>query len=989
MKLSNLFILSLLLFFSIGIAQAQEFTLSGTVTSDADKGPIPGVTVFIKGTSNGTVTNIDGKYTILLKEDDKGKTLVFNHIGMINQEFTIGDQTQLNVSMIPDMEELEEVTVVGYSSESKKLLSSSVQTVDSESLKDLPVGTLDAALAGQAAGVQINSNSGTPGGALSVRVRGVGSVNAANQPLYVIDGIPVITENSSQVSFSGQTISALSDLSPSDIESFTVLKDGAGAAIYGSRAANGVVLITTKRGASGKTKISFNAFGGVQQVYKRLDLLNKQQWFEFKNDQLGVEKYTKEYIDNYPHDTDWQNEVFRDAPMASYDLSLQGGNEKTNFYLSGSYFKQDGVIKGSGYDRTNLRANIDHHFSEKVKLGTSLQFGMSENDRIEGDQSLNAPLPNALSLPAIYPVYNEDGSYNEDGPYANPVAIANEALNKAYTYRGLGNAYLDIALLEELTFRTQVGFDYYHLREHSYDPVTTRQGASYNGLGFSANNTSINTTVNATLQYVKSFGNHKFDLLAGFSSESYNNRSNYIRGQNFSRPEFKYITSASEIIEADSYGLDRGLNSFFAKANYSYANKYIFAFSVRRDGSSKFGENNRYGTFPSASVAWRVIEEGFMSTSDFFSDFKIRGSYGLTGNDAIGDFRYQALYGSGADYNGQPGIAPTQLPNENLKWETVKQANFGIDLGFWNDRLSLTTEVYQKSTTDMLLSRPLPPTSGFSSVISNIGEMRNQGVEVLLGYEIFRKSDFNWKASLNVSTYKNEVVKLYNGQPIDNIGRGNNRIEEGSPISIFYGYKSLGVDSSTGDIVFADINGDGEITSEDRTEIGNPHPDFFGGFTNTINWKNFDMNLLLTFSVGNDIYNGTRVYLESMKGEDNQTTAILDRWREPGDVTDIPRATANDPNNNNRASNRFVEDGSYLRLKNVTLGYTLPKAFTKKVFIDKLRVYVSGQNLFTLTNYSGMDPEVNYAGDDGVRMGTDFFTYPNARVYTAGLNVSF
>ncbi|KXX69378.1 TonB-dependent receptor [Flammeovirga sp. SJP92] len=982
-------IFTAILVFSISLAYSQDFKIEGEVIGEADGLPIPGVTVFIKGTTHGTVTNLHGKYSLLVTAQDKGKLLVFNHIGMVNQEHTIGDQTTLNISMVSELEELEEVTVVGYSSTSKKLLSSSLQSVDSETLKDLPVATLDAALAGQASGVQINSNSGTPGSALSVRVRGVGSVNAANQPLYVIDGIPVITENSSQVSFSGQTISALSDLSPSDIESITVLKDGAGAAIYGSRAANGVVLINTKRGATGKTKISFNAYGGIQQVYKRLDLLNKQQWFEYKNDQLGIEKYTQEYIDNYPHDTDWQNEIYRDAPIASYDLSLQGGNEKTSFYLSGSYFDQQGVIKGSGYDRTNLRANIDHHFSERVKVGTSLQFGMSENNRIEGDQSLNAPLPNALSLPAIYPVYNEDGTYNEDGPYANPVAIANEAINKAYTYRGLGNAYLDVAIMNDLTFRTQVGFDYYNLREHSYDPVTTRQGASYNGLGFSANNTSINTTVNATLQYVKSINNHRFDVLAGFSSESYENRSNYIRAQNFSRPEFEYITSASEIIEADSYGLDRGLNSFFAKANYSYANKYIFAFSVRRDGSSKFGTNNRYGTFPSASVAWRMIEENFMKTSSLFSDFKVRGSYGLTGNDAIGDFRYQALYSSGADYNGQPGIAPSQLPNEDLKWETVKQVNFGLDLGFWGNRLTLTTDIYQKTTTDMLLSRPLPPTTGFSSVISNIGEMRNTGIEVLLAYEIFRKQDFTWKASLNVSTYRNEVLKLYNGQPIDNIGRGNNRIEEGEPISIFYGYKALGVDSSTGDMVFKDVNGDGEITAEDRTKIGNPHPDFFGGFTNTLNYKNFDLNIFFQYSVGNDIYNGTRVYLESMKGEDNQTTAILNRWRAPGDVTDIPRATANDPNNNNRASSRFVEDGSYLRLKNVTLGYTLPKKITRKAFIDRMRVYVSGQNLFTLTNYSGMDPEVNYAGDDGVRMGTDFFTYPNARVYTAGLNVSF
>ncbi|WP_082305035.1 TonB-dependent receptor [Persicobacter sp. CCB-QB2] len=964
-------------------------TIQGKVTDAGNGDALPGVAIKVKGTSYGTITDVAGAYQLELDEYPKAK-LIFTFLGMKTQEVVVGTQSRVDVQLVSDSQELDEVVVMGYSAESKRMLTTSTQVVKSDKLEDLAVGSLDAALSGQAAGVQVTQNSGTPGSALSVRVRGVGSVNAGNQPLYVIDGIPVTSENGSQVSFSGQTISALSDLNPSDIESITMLKDGAGAAIYGARAANGVVLITTKRGKNGKDVINFNAYYGIQQAWKQLDLLNKEQWFEYKNDQLGFEKYSPEYIANYEHDTDWQSEIFQVAPQANYDLSAQGGNERTSYFLSGSYFRQDGIVKGSAYERMSLRLNLDHMLSEKLKVGSSLQFTYSDTDRIEGDQSLNAPLPNALSLPAIYPVRNEDGSFNEDGPYANPVAIAENAVNKAYSYRGLGNVYLDYEIISNLNFQLKGGFDYYQLREHSYDPVTTRQGATYNGLGFNANSQSLNATVNATLRYNKQWADvHRLDVLLGWSAEQYQRRTNFLRGQNFSRPEFEYITSASEIVAADSYGLDRGINSYFSKVNYGYADRYLFTASVRRDGSSKFGNDNRYGLFPAASFAWRAIEESFLQGRKNLSNLKLRVGYGLTGNDAIGDFRYQALFSSGSDYFGQPGIRPSQLPNESLQWETVIQTNVGLDMGWWNDRLSGSFDYYIKTTEDMLLSRPLPLSSGYSSVMSNVGSMQNKGWELQLSYDVLAQSkSVYWNTSLNLASNKNEVLKLYNGQPIDNIGRGSNRIQEGSPISVFYGFEALGVDASTGDMVFADLNQDGEITTEDRTVIGNPHPELFGGWNNQLRWKGFDVQLFFQFSYGNDIYNGTRVYLESMKGADNQMTTILDRWQQPGDITDIPRATANDPNNNNRTSSRFVEDGSFLRLKNLTVGYSLPQPVLEKLHLRKCRFYVSGQNLWTLTNYSGLDPEVNYAGDDDVRLGTDFFTYPNPRVFVAGVNLT-
>jgi TonB-linked SusC/RagA family outer membrane protein len=612
----------------------------------------------------------------------------------------------------------------------------------------------------------------------------------------------------------------------------------------------------------------------------------------------------------------------------------------------------------------------------------------SLNNRVEGDQSLNGVLPNAISLPAIYPVYNEDGSYNDDGPYANPVAIANEATNEARNFRTIANIFGNFRIWKGLSFETKWAIDYLNLQEHSYDPATTRQGAKYNGLGFEATTQASNFNTYNILRYTQAIGERdELEALLGYSFERFIDRRTFIRGTDFPNPQLQYLISAANITDGSSSLVEDRINSLFGRFKYNMRNKYLFTFSMRYDGSSNFGANNKYGFFPALAAAWRISEEAFFENVTAISEFKLRASYGLTGNDQVERFASLSLFDGGANYDRNPGINPVQVPNPDLKWETTNQFDVGIDMAFFQGRIGFNFDYYYALTTDLLLERPLPLSSGYASVWENIGEMKNQGIELGVNADIIRKDKFTWTAILNLSANRNEVLKLYKGQPIPDIGRGNNYIGEGQPMGVFFGYRSLGVDPSTGNIVFDDVNGDGVITSDDRTVIGDPNPDFIGGFDNTFQISQFAIRLFFQYSYGNDLYNGTRVYIESMKGEDNQLTTILNRWQQPGDRTDMPQATATDPNNNNRASSRFIEDGSFLRMKDVTLSYEFKSDVISKIHLQRLKLFITAINLVTFTNYSGMDPEINYAGDDNIRMGTDFFTYPQARRVMFGINI--
>ena len=625
--------------------------------------------------------------------------------------------------------------------------------------------------------------------------------------------------------------------------------------------------------------------------------------------------YSQEEMDNITIDTDWQKVIFRTAPVSNFELTANGGNQKTKFFMSGNLYNQMGILIGTDYQRLNGRVNIDHNISDKLTIGASIGLTHAITDRVEGDQTLHGPLPNGISTPAIYPVYNEDGSYNQEGPYSNAVSIANEAINKNFSFRALANTYLNWDIVPHLSFSTKWGIDFLNFREHAYESTKTVQGAKYNGLGFETYTNVMNIVSNNILKYKNTFEKHDIEALAGYSFESYQTRSSFIRGQDFADDNLEYLNSAATIVTASSDASDSGISSFFGRMNYIYNSKYIASFSGRFDSSSKFGENNRTGFFPSASLAWRIGEEAFMENFKSLSEFKIRTSYGLTGNDDIPPFLYAELYGVTA-YQGQSGIYPSSIPNPDLKWETTAQFDVGFDLGLFKNRIFITADYYNKQTKDLLLDRPLPQSSGFSSITENIGSVENQGIELSVSTNNLT-GQLEWNTQFNLSVNRNKVTKLYNDQPIDDIGRGSNRIEEGEPIGIFYSYKSLGVDPSTGDIVFADMNHDGRITEEDRTKIGDPNPGFIGGITNTFKYKGFDLSLFLQFSYGNDVFNGSRLFLESLQGGDNQLEAVTRRWTKPGDITDIPRATS-DPvkaSENKRVSSRFIEDGSYLRVK--------------------------------------------------------------------------
>lgn len=968
--MKKIYLLFLALIFFVSLLQAQDITVSGKVTSSTDKSAIPGVTIILKGTSKGTISDIDGKYSINAPADG---VLQFSYVGMQKTEIAINGKKVVNVELTEDKVDLGELVVVGYSSESKKLISSSFGVVNSEEIKQVPIRTIDGVLQGKVAGVTINQNSGTPGGQNFIKFRGGSSINASNSPLVIIDGVTTITGSYGQIGYSGQEIDALSDLNPNDIEQFTFLKDASATAIYGARASNGVILITTKKGNAQKTTITLNQSAGIQTMPKEriLDLMNAREWNEYKGtDVQGI-------------DTDWMKEILQRAPTSNTELSISTGNNNTRLFISGNYYNQEGTVKGTAYDRFSGRLNVDHKVSQNFTIGGGVAITYSKNDRVEGDQTLFGPLPNALSIPAIYPVYNEDGTYNEAGPYANPVAIINETVNEAFTNRTNANIFGTYKLLNNLTFTSKWGADFYLLREHEYDPVTTRQGAKYNGLGIEGTTYVSNLMTSNVLQYSSTLAEkHNIEALAGYQLEKYASRSTYIEGIDFPNENLQYITSAGTIRAASASAGNSGMNSYFGQLKYNFNYKYIVTLTARADGSSKFGKNNRYGYFPAASFAWRMKEEMFMKNVNAISELKLRLSYGYTGNDGIPNFASLGLYGGGYNYGGSSGIAPTQLPNPDLKWETTLQRGIGFDLGLFKDRINVVFDYYMNTTTDLLLERPIPTSTGFSTISANIGSLENKGLELAITSQNI-KSDFSWSTTFNWSTNRNKITELYQDQPILDLGRGGNSVMVGEPIGVFYGFICLGVDPTTGNLVYDDLDGDGLITAEDMTKTGDPNPDFTGGITNSFGYKGFELSVFLQGVYGNDVFNGTFIYLESGGGEDNQTTRMVNRWKKPGDITDIPRV------GDSYLSTRFIEDGSFLRIKNVTLSYTVPQKVLRIFQKTSIRAYITGQNLFTFTQYLGMDPEVNYYGNDNIIMGTDFFTYPTSRTLIAGVDIKF
>jgi TonB-dependent starch-binding outer membrane protein SusC len=1006
---------------------AQErAAVTGQVLAEATQQPLAAVQVTIAALNLSTVTDERGRF--LMPNVPHGThTVRANLLGYRQSvvQVVVGTVTQpVTILLETDPLRLDELVVVGYGTERRANVAGAVSSLRAEAVRDISTTSVNQVLQGRLAGVQVNQNSGTPGGAITVRVRGSSSISGGNDPLYVIDGVPMNQGDFSRlgVAFGGQGIDAISDLNASEIESIEILKDASAAAIYGSRASNGVVLITTRRGMAARPEVSFGAYYGTQSLWRTVQMLNAEQYMEIYNEgcraRYGISydcvEYTPDsWIPTGPTgtDTDWVQQVIRTAPIANMDMSVRGGSDRVRYFVAGSSLVQDGMIAAQGYQRLNGRINLDYDPFSRVSIGTNVALTRSIYDRARADNNIYSPWANALANPPVQPIRTEDGGWFET-VYANPVGMMNEAEAQERGIRILGNVFGMYTLAEGITARLSFGLDNLTLRSRSYDSPTFGPWSGQGGAADAASSFVNKLTYEGTLNFGRTIRDHHWiSGVVGTTFEENTNEGFRVQGQQFPTEYFRYITSAATISSGTSNRSDWGLVSYFGRLSYTFAERITTTFNVRHDGSSRFGTENRYGTFPSASILWRIGEESFMLGQNILSNLALRASYGFTGNQqSLGNFASRGLFGGGFNYFDSPGIAPSQLENPNLRWEKTAQLNLGADFSVLDNRVAFNIDWYDKQTEDLLVARPVPRTTGYTTIWDNVGGMQNRGFEVAATARIFVPSTPNglsWTSTLNVSRNRNEVTALYNNQPIGTTFR----VEVGKPLGFIYGYVTDGIFQSydeiaqharqvthsdprrataPGDIRFKDLNNDGVINAEDRMMIGSPWPDYEGGWSNTMALAGFDLTAFVQFSQGNDIYNGFRVYADQYGSwGDNHTIRAMDRWTPTNTNTNEPRAIWGDPNQNTRASDRFVEDGSYVRLKNIVLGYTIPAEFAQRIGLRNTRIYAQGQNVFTRTDYSGWDPEVNAGGTSSITRAWDFYTLPQARTFTFGVNVGF
>lgn len=990
-----------------GVLVRRQFTLAtirGTVTDSAGT-PLEGAAISVAGTELRTETNSSGQYT--LPNVPPGTAVIRAHlIGYYPAErtLTVGtDDLTVDFVLAPGVAQLEEIVAVGYGTRERGALSSAVSSVGGAEIENQPIASVDAALQGKAPGVQVVQNAGNPGNAVSVRVRGAASVSASNDPLYVVDGVPMVAGDISQLGAGGQGIAAISGLSIDDVERVDVLKDAAAAAIYGSRGSNGVVLITTKRGDPGRTNVTFNSYIGTQSASRRLELLDSREYLEFFNESAANDGYGENYYGELgvadSVSTDWQDAVLRSAPVSSSELAVSGGDDRLRYRLSGTWFDQEGIVRTSGYRRIGGRINLDFNPSGTLSLRTGLAVSGDRNDRVENDGSDVGIITNAVGEAPLVPVRLPSGDFSglDDGlEYPNPAALLAFDNIRARSTHILGNVEARLRITPTFHFTSRFGLDLVNLREEQFQSrrVSGTYASSADGVAKSGYSTGDRYVIDNFVTLLPDFGTrHDLEVTAGGSVELNRGELNFVRGEGFSSDEFQQVRNATIITEFDGTEFENNLVSFFTRADYTLDGKYSFGGSLRTDGSSRFGPNDRWGVFPAVSASWLLSEEPFLR-GGFFDFLKLRASFGLTGNQAIDDYPFQGLVTS-ANYGDEPGIAPDNLPNPDLKWESTEQFNVGVDMAFARGRVSLSADWYQKKTRDLLLERPITATSGYTTVFDNVGNVINRGLELGLttvNIDSRRADGFRWTTTLNLAFNRNKVTALFNDQPFSDGIRNLNRVAVDQPIGAFYTLQFLGVDPATGDAIYKDVNGDGSISSDDFTIVGSPHPDYTGGLTSTFTWKGFDLTGFLTFSQGNDVFNAMRIFSDAGGWFlDNQFRDVLDRWQQPGDETDTPRASFDGLSGAAEISSRYLEDGSYWRLQDLTLGYRLPEQWAGGLGFAHARLYGSVRNLFTITDYSGYSPDVNSNGQFGanVGLGTDFYSYPQARTFTFGVQASW
>lgn len=993
-----------LLLLLYGSAHGVDITIKGRVT-DNNGQQLPGVSVQVKGAKRGALTRADGSFQLAVPAD---ATILFSYIGYLPQEIKVADQNILNVVLLPDDKKLSEVVIIGYGTQERRNLISSVASINGAETRQLPVASFDAQLQGKAAGVQINSNTGVPGDGVFVRVRGTTSINAGNDPLYVIDGVFVNNTSLQTVNTGGRNTSPLADINPGDIENIEVLKDASATAIYGSRGANGVVIVTTKRGHYNQpTRVNANISHGFAKAPKLWGLttgpehatLINEYWVNsgidnpalnqtFANRPFRPASEGGRGLPEEQQTYDRLHEIFRTGQLSNYDVAVNGGGDKTKFYLGAGYSKQEANIRPINFERASLKLNVDHRISDRVQIGVSNGITRSHRNQARaGDGPQGGLLQSALHTPTYLPETNADGTPARWAGFDNLQVLLNNYDVNTVSLRYIGNVYVDATLLPGLQFRSSWSADYNHYDESEYWNSLTQLGASpTNGLATSSltqNSTWINEQ---TLTYQRQLGRgHNLTALVGNTVQNNTRARTFAQGSGFPNDSYKDISSASTRT-AEQTWTKSALASFFARVDYNYANKYYVEISARADGSSRFGANNRWGYFPSAGVSWRLKEEHFLKDVHFLSDLKVRASYGITGNqNGIDDFAARGLWNGTGGYpdntssGDKAATAPYQVANDDLRWEKTKQVNLGLDASILDGRISFELNLYKKHTTDVLLELPVPSISGFRTYYSNAGEISNKGYEVTIRSENVRGKAFTWNTSFSIAGNANRVDKL--PVPITEYNRDWIRMQQGYSMYSFWMYKQLSVDPKTGAAVFQDVNDDGAITVADRQIVGNALPKFYGGIYNSFTYKGFDAAIQFNYQYGNKVLNLNRFFGEGGGTRDANRVLFasqLKRWQKAGDVTDVPRLTSVGNNYKLEQNSRFIENGSFLRLQSLTIGYTFKK---------KYRVYASGTNLWLLTKYTGADPESNVSATQTVQ-GIDLGTPPQPRSFQFGLNVT-
>ena len=1029
---------------------AQNVTVKGMVSDDG--GPVIGATVKEKGATTGSVTDLDGKYTISVKP---GSILQVSYLGYQTQEVRVGNKTTVNVVLKPDEKMLNEVVVVGYGQMKRADVTGSVVSINEKAVERSVPTSIDQVLQGRAAGVQIQANSGTPGASTSIHIRGINSLNATNQPIFVIDGVVIEAAGID----TGDPLSSnnpIASINPSDIVSMDVLKDASAAAIYGARASNGVIMITTKRGKAGEATITYDGYVGFQEQAKKLDIMNLQQYATHHNARaaVGIVSASDAFVnvDALGEGTDWQEALFRKALMTSHNISITGGTQASTYSISGGYLNQDGIAVGSGYKRLTLRGNTDAQVKRWLKA--ALSFSLTDSKQQVGAN--NNLIMNALESQPSVAVKSADGSY--DGPDdvwmpVNAIALANmrENYNKKMNFRATGS--LEATLYRGLTLKTELSADYNLNKFYYYEPDyqfgvlsnSTRTGK------WTKTDTKYWSWRNI-LTYINTFADkHSVNIMLGQEMSHSHWESQASTATGFLSNSV-HDPSAGDVSSSTGTGsqVDNSLFSYFGRAFYSYDDRYLFTATLRRDGSSRFADGHRWGWFPSAALAWKISNESFMKgTSNVINNLKLRLGYGSTGNQNLADWAYMALLSSKSTPWGT-GVLTANNANPDLTWETTDSYNIGLDLNMLSNRIEFIFDWYYKKTRNLLLQIPLPAYLGSSgngaasNPWSNVGSMSNRGVEMTLNTVNIDKAGFQWRSNLVFSLNRNKVIGLdTESSTIDKTFQVGSdvstvtRTSVGHPIGQFWGYKvigrfdkaedfyykdgngnvkavalpegsSIGKDKTwIGDYIFEDVNNDGVINNQDETNIGNPLPDFTYGIGNTFSWKGFDLTIFFSGSYGNDVINYNRRFLEDVRSNSNllgsaanyAKLGVIDANLPADDfrnlyvtnagVTRLPRLSASSTNANNRMSDLYIEDGSYLRLQNISLSYTLPKSIVRKIKLENIKVYMNLQNVYTWTKYDGFDPEVGAMYGDALMTGLDYGRYPSPRIYTFGLNVSF